>query len=1342
MPADSLNPARPVLPAPLVGRAVEWATAMACCQRTLAGGGGLLLLRGEAGIGKTALMRSLTAWAGTQGVQVVGGAYPDLRNAPPYHGLRQALAQLLGVRSTDPASAIEGRVSQALHPWWPELRLHRRAITRFLRPTGLGSAALDRDAALAHAPDPFHDLLFRLVAARARSAPLLLLLDDCHWADVPSLEAIAYLGSLLAAEPALLVVAYRPDEPTSAASFLADLAGRRDTEAISLSRLSAADVGTLLGNLPDQAPLALAADLHRVTEGVPLYIEQFLELQVETGTPLSPAVLDAPLPRRLVDLFERRVGLLDDSVRGVLWAAAVVGDPFSAELAAAALEQPTVAVLPALAALETRGLIHSQADPAPSGERFAFHHPLLQRVLYERMPGAQRLLMHGRLADVLAARSADQAEFLFAAAHHYRAAGAADKGGGVFLAAGQRALALGAAEEARTYLQRALASYAAPTQRGPRAACAMALGQACRQLGEHHAAVQWWEAALRDEDGPERRVQVYLCLAESPLADTGASGMRWEYLSAALRETAASPESGQRCQVLTRMVGVQSPDLALNRQYACQAVRWLRRRPDPQLWFDLLVALSQTRGASYARPARRRRLLRRAARLAEQQELWRGVVSAQLALNSMVAPADLEGMPARCEATYRLAKACLPPDAVEVRSALDHLVNLHVHLGNTAEAKHYAALIRQLGGEPSNPPGSDPEDLEARWQAARASLRDMASSELAVSVDHILHLSRYLRLAGQLDRRAAAADYLAALKAAYPATLWPLEPVRCDAPWALPATSASAPAAPGLSPPGPGSAVEPSGLRALTWRRASTDDRCTWYGPDEVELVAGFEVGLGAAGTAPGLFADLEGDFVLQVCVRVDPHLPAGGGVVVFDGRRLLRLASCVDHLGQLSLCRAGDIDRRSHVVGNLGEGTTWLRLRRQGRVYAALASTDQCQWYTCGEVGFGSLGPVRVGLFAEPGRDAVLPFPGPVRFSGFQLWQVGGGAADATPQGTTPSVAPRGRVAAESTRKPARTGVYALPPVPAGYHGMVGQGPAFTAFTTDLARVAAMGAPVLIAGETGVGKELAARAIHSLSPRHAGPFVPLNVAALAPELVESELFGHRRGAFTGAHQDHPGLFVAANTGTLFMDEIGELPLAHQAKLLRVLDDGEVRPVGAARCLRVEVRCVAATNRDLREAVAAGRFRADLLYRVGQQLTVPPLRDRREDLPLLVAYFLARLDLAMPPPITVEAMAALTAYDWPGNVRQLRAVLHRATALAVGEPIAVSHLSLDSWAPAAANTPAAARQMPSAAELTGMLQACNGDMSALSRRCGVSRNTVYRWFRRLGLDPDAGRRGV
>ena len=242
----------------------------------------------------------------------------------------------------------------------------------------------------------------------------------------------------------------------------------------------------------------------------------------------------------------------------------------------------------------------------------------------------------------------------------------------------------------------------------------------------------------------------------------------------------------------------------------------------------------------------------------------------------------------------------------------------------------------------------------------------------------------------------------------------------------------------------------------------------------------------------------------------------------------------------------------------------------------------------------------------------------------------------------------------------------------------IIGDSPAIKQVLHQVETLATVASPVLIQGETGTGKELIARALHEHSPRAKHPFVAVNCSALSPQLVESELFGHRKGAFTGATQSHPGLFYAANGGTLFLDEIGELPLDFQPKLLRALQEKEILAVGDTKPHKIDVRIIAATARNLKETIAQGNFREDLYYRLAVvELTVPTLRSRKEDILSLCAYFLQKIATREGRPVprlTRDASDALQNYSWPGNVRELQNIIEKTLIFCRGNRIAVEDL--------------------------------------------------------------------
>ncbi|MBI2504692.1 MAG: sigma-54-dependent Fis family transcriptional regulator, partial [Candidatus Latescibacteria bacterium] len=326
------------------------------------------------------------------------------------------------------------------------------------------------------------------------------------------------------------------------------------------------------------------------------------------------------------------------------------------------------------------------------------------------------------------------------------------------------------------------------------------------------------------------------------------------------------------------------------------------------------------------------------------------------------------------------------------------------------------------------------------------------------------------------------------------------------------------------------------------------------------------------------------------------------------------------------------------------------------------------------------------------------------------------------------------GRLSLASEREAQRWGLGAL----------VGQSPTLKKILEDIDLL--QGAPhtaVLILGESGTGKELIARAIHASSDRAEGPFVPVNCAAIPRELADSLLFGHRKGAFTGADQDQIGYFELAHQGTLFLDEVGIMPLELQPKLLRVLEERAVLPLGARQPRAVEVRVLAATNADLEAQAQRGSFRQDLYYRLARFVVqVPPLRQRREDIGLLVRHFLQLFAVEMgvePPEISPPALALLEGYGFPGNVRELKNLVERALIESQGREIRPEHLPL--LGAAAPKGELAIESLPFNLEQAELLliqralQQCGGNIMAAARLLGVERTKIYRRLGRLSQLP-------
>ncbi len=353
-------------------------------------------------------------------------------------------------------------------------------------------------------------------------------------------------------------------------------------------------------------------------------------------------------------------------------------------------------------------------------------------------------------------------------------------------------------------------------------------------------------------------------------------------------------------------------------------------------------------------------------------------------------------------------------------------------------------------------------------------------------------------------------------------------------------------------------------------------------------------------------------------------------------------------------------------------------------------------------------------------------------------------------------------RAALQRRAEPAATDA-----APADSHGLVGRAPAMQAVYRTIARLASNDLAVLILGELGTGKEVVARAIHATGLRRSGPFVAINMAAIPRELIEAELFGHEKGAFTGAHSRNAGRFEQAAGGTLFLDEIGDMPLEAQTRLLRVLQSNEYSTVGGNQALRADVRVIAATHRDMRTLVADGRFREDLFYRLNViPVTLPPLRDRRSDIAALVRHFVdAGRSSGLPDrQFAPAAMQWLERYDWPGNVRELGNVVQRLAVLSrdvvvtvrdvetvlqesgegggAVEPAALIARAVDDWAREQMADAAAdgdiheqLEAIVEAALFRRVLRDVRGNQLEAARRLGINRNTLRKRLGQLDIDP-------
>ena len=305
------------------------------------------------------------------------------------------------------------------------------------------------------------------------------------------------------------------------------------------------------------------------------------------------------------------------------------------------------------------------------------------------------------------------------------------------------------------------------------------------------------------------------------------------------------------------------------------------------------------------------------------------------------------------------------------------------------------------------------------------------------------------------------------------------------------------------------------------------------------------------------------------------------------------------------------------------------------------------------------------------------------------------------------------------------------------GFAGLIGISPKMQRVYKMIGKVSQHTYPVLILGESGTGKELVARSVHFSGLRQQKPFVPVDCSGLVPTLIESELFGHTKGAFTGAQNARQGLLESAEGGTIFLDEIGELPVDLQSKLLRALQEREIRPVGATARVRINLRVIAATNRDLEAAIRTGSFRQDLYFRLNVvQIKLPPLRERRSDIPLLVASFLEKFSDPQRPMrvLSEDAMRRLISYDWPGNVRELENAIERAVALGSGPILHVGDLPSNLQSSSEETLPEADVLLPlEELERRAIMRALRetaGDKLAAARLLGIGKTTLYRKLKR------------
>jgi transcriptional regulator with PAS, ATPase and Fis domain len=432
-------------------------------------------------------------------------------------------------------------------------------------------------------------------------------------------------------------------------------------------------------------------------------------------------------------------------------------------------------------------------------------------------------------------------------------------------------------------------------------------------------------------------------------------------------------------------------------------------------------------------------------------------------------------------------------------------------------------------------------------------------------------------------------------------------------------------------------------------------------------------------------------------------------------------------------------VDAERNIVHWSAGAETLLGFTAEEAVGRLCLSSIRCHncMLGCGIARYGSVEGVSLELFR--GDERWVPVRKYARAFFGDAGEFRGGIEVLLPAGE-----PRESQGRESTPSAGGADPFALPGDTEAFHGLVSRDPVMRRAFQSIRNVAETDANVLVRGESGCGKELAARAIHRESQRRSGPFVAVNCASLTPSLVESQLFGHERGAFTGAVSERRGLFQQADGGTLFLDEVAELPLEMQGKLLRVLEERRVRPLGGDREIEVDVRVVAATHRSLRDEAKAGRFREDLMYRLRVvPLFLPPLRERRGDVEALLWQLLAEFNARGPREVArvaPDAMRALLDHSWPGNVRELRNVVEYAFAVGRGAELRLDELPPELREDPAPHDPPASvlgkirRRGDEQARIREALQLSEGRIGEAAARLGMSRATFWRKRRKYALE--------
>ncbi len=1416
----------------------------------------LVLVSGESGIGKSRLVRQLRYEARVRGGAFgLGQCYEGAASA--YHPFARILSQVCPEAMRPRPSGGEGDGGDALAP------LRREAAVNATASAGAAGASEAEQARRR-----LHDAAVEVLLDAAAARPLMICLEDLHWADTASLDLLEHLARNAGSCPGLAIVAtYRSEEADSGAlgAALPRLLKAAAWEKLELQRLAADDVAAMLSGIfgVEAAPEPLVTLLARETEGNPLFVqvavEALLEEQARGRSPsewlASASDVEAiAFPASVAEALERRMSRLQDPELRVLEALAVAERPVEEGLLREVLEPDgqTGALPAALDVLLRRRLAGREISTAGS-IRLRVDHVRIRDHVYEAMDWGRRRELHGRLGLALEARAGidPSAVGLEELAHHFVNSPDARRALEYAERAGVRLRHLSVNERAMGFLERAL-ELVPPDEAPRRLRLQLELGDACRQARERPRAMEAYERLVKaarnagdkemawtgttrllDEQwrsgateeaqrGAERLVTALKAEGEKfnratchlILANIAASRGRMDQARALtqealeLRRELGDDRGTAACLNNLGLIDLVTGCSPQGRDLLEESLALWRRAGDLQGAWEVLGNLG-----SWLR--KRGQLAEAAARTEEAADLARRhrdrFQRGQCQVN-LAAIYHAQGRLDRALVAARDAIACAAALGIDAMhcEALDRLGRLERDLGRLEEAvsihERAAAIARRAGlasqegyalcsvllDKLSLPEGKRPEprslrDLlrktgklaEASGSARLRALHEeadaraaLASGDAAAALEHAraavkaaesdglpetraaagLLVAECLRPAGSAAGAEAASRLADASEAARSAAALAEEAGLIETAWRARSLLAALEEAAGRKVAardeieraasalrGAADAIEQEAVR-LTYqgepRRAELLRRAAAQLPRRLRTPASDGTEWRSAETALSAIHEISQivSSMTDLDLMLERVLDVALGLVGAE-RGLVILMD--EASGEQEVRAARDLEEET-VADALAYSRSVVKEAAAGRAVLALNAVADDRFRNFKSVSLYAIKslicvPMKVrnkviGTVYVDSRRQGTPFDErDVRF----LEAFSSLAAGAVEQARLHE-----RLAGENVylRREADERNR--------YQNIIGRNVKMQAVYDLMEKVASSTLPVLIVGESGTGKELVARALHYCGPRRKGRFISENVAAIPDTLLESEMFGHVRGAFTGADRDKQGLFELADGGTLFLDEIGDMPPSMQSKLLRAIQEGEVRPVGGKDSRRVDVRIISATNKDVERLMREGRFREDLYYRLNVvRINLPALRERKEDIPLLVDHFLKKATRdsgRTPKRMEVGVLQLLLRYSWPGNVRELENEVARLAVMSPGEVITsrdvmesgelyekITHLEEK-------DTFTSLEEMERRQIEKALVEAL-GNRGRAAELLGISRATIFRKLRKFGI---------